>query len=69
MCGKPQEIITLMDIRITNTPMITYSANVHRHDASMDGGLMPCPAAVTILLVCLQLKKAVLGFSIVSWDF
>ncbi|MCB1095983.1 MAG: sulfite exporter TauE/SafE family protein [Verrucomicrobiae bacterium] len=30
------------------------------------GGLMPCPAAFTILLVCLQLKKAVLGFSIVA---
>lgn len=30
------------------------------------GGLMPCPAAFTILLVCLQLKKAVLGFAIVG---
>ncbi len=30
------------------------------------GGLMPCPAAFTILLVCLQLKRAVLGFSIVG---
>lgn len=30
------------------------------------GGLMPCPAAVTILLVCLQLKRAALGFSIVG---
>ncbi len=30
------------------------------------GGLMPCPAAFTILLVCLQLKKVVLGFSIVA---
>lgn len=30
------------------------------------GGLMPCPAAFTILLVCLQLKRVVLGFSIVG---
>ncbi len=30
------------------------------------GGLMPCPAAFTILLVCLQLKRAVLGFAIVG---
>jgi len=30
------------------------------------GGLMPCPAAFTVLLVCLQLKQAVLGFSMVA---
>ncbi len=30
------------------------------------GGLMPCPAAFTILLVCLQLKRAALGFAIVG---
>lgn len=30
------------------------------------GGLMPCPAAFTILLVCLQLKKVTLGFAIVG---
>lgn len=30
------------------------------------GGLMPCPAAFTILLVCLQLKRAPLGFGIVG---
>ncbi len=30
------------------------------------GGLMPCPAAFTILLVCLQLKRVALGFSIVG---
>jgi len=30
------------------------------------GGLMPCPAAFTILLVCLQVKKVVLGFSLVA---
>ena len=30
------------------------------------GGLMPCPAAFTVLLVCLQLKKVTLGFAIVG---
>jgi len=30
------------------------------------GGLMPCPAAFTVLLVCLQIKKAVLGFALVA---
>jgi nickel/cobalt exporter len=30
------------------------------------GGLMPCPAAFTVLLICLQLKRATLGFAIVG---
>ena len=30
------------------------------------GGLMPCPAAFTILLVCLQLKRVALGFVMVG---
>ena len=30
------------------------------------GGLMPCPAAFSILLICLQLKRATLGFSLVG---
>ncbi len=30
------------------------------------GGLMPCPAAFTILLVCLQLKRFSLGFALVG---
>jgi nickel/cobalt exporter len=30
------------------------------------GGLMPCPAAFTVLLVCLQLKRASLGFAMVA---
>jgi nickel/cobalt exporter len=30
------------------------------------GGLMPCPAAFTVLLVCLQLKKITLGFTMVG---
>ncbi len=32
----------------------------------LTGGLMPCPAAVSILIVCLQLKEVTLGFSIVA---
>ena len=32
----------------------------------LTGGLMPCPAAVSILIVCLQLKRFTLGFSIVA---
>ena len=31
----------------------------------LTGGLMPCPAAFTVLLVCLQLKKFTLGFTLV----
>lgn len=30
------------------------------------GGLMPCPAAFTVLLVCLQLKRVTLGFALVG---
>ena len=30
------------------------------------GGLMPCPAAFTVLLICLQLKRATLGFAMVA---
>ena len=30
------------------------------------GGLMPCPAAFSVLLICLQLKKFTLGFAMVS---
>lgn len=32
----------------------------------LTGGLMPCPAALTILLICLQLKHFTLGFSLVA---
>ena len=30
------------------------------------GGLMPCPAAFSVLLVCLQLKRLALGFAMVG---
>ncbi len=32
----------------------------------LTGGLMPCPAALSILLICLQLKEFTLGFSLVA---
>ncbi len=31
----------------------------------LTGGLMPCPASVTVLLICLQLKRFALGFTLV----
>ncbi len=31
----------------------------------LTGGLIPCPASLTVLLVCLQLKKFTLGFTLV----
>ena len=32
----------------------------------LTGGLMPCPAAFTLLLVCLQVKRVTLGFTLVG---
>ncbi|MDX3805000.1 nickel/cobalt efflux transporter [Bosea thiooxidans] len=31
----------------------------------LTGGLIPCPAAITVLLLCLQLKQLTLGFTLV----
>jgi nickel/cobalt exporter len=31
----------------------------------LTGGLTPCPAAITVLLLCLQLKEFTLGFALV----
>jgi nickel/cobalt exporter len=31
----------------------------------LTGGLIPCPASITVLLICLQLKKIVLGATLV----
>jgi nickel/cobalt exporter len=31
----------------------------------LTGGLIPCPAAITVLLLCLQLKQLALGFTLV----
>jgi nickel/cobalt exporter len=32
----------------------------------LTGGLMPCPAALTVLLICLQAREFTLGFSMVA---
>jgi nickel/cobalt exporter len=44
--------------RTVTTPQIVWFG--------VTGGLMPCPAAFTILLVCLQLKRFTLGFTLVA---
>ena len=44
--------------RTVTTPQIVWFG--------ITGGLMPCPAAFTILLVCLQLKRFTLGFTLVA---
>ncbi len=44
--------------RTVTTPQIIWFG--------ITGGLMPCPAAFTILLVCLQLKRFTLGFTLVA---
>ena len=44
--------------RVVTTPQIILFG--------ITGGLMPCPAAFTVLLVCLQLKKVALGFAVVA---
>jgi nickel/cobalt exporter len=31
----------------------------------LTGGLIPCPAAITVLLLCIQLKQFSLGFALV----
>lgn len=44
--------------RTVTTPQIVWFG--------VTGGLMPCPAAFTVLLVCLQLKRFTLGFALVG---
>jgi nickel/cobalt exporter len=53
-----QEIASRFANRTVTTPQIVLFG--------ITGGLMPCPAAFTILVVCLQLKKVALGFSLVA---
>jgi nickel/cobalt exporter len=33
----------------------------------LTGGLIPCPAAITVLLLCLQLKQFTLGVALVAF--
>ena len=53
-----EDIARRLGNRTVTTPQIVLFG--------ITGGLMPCPAAFTILLVCLQLKRATLGFAIVG---
>ncbi len=53
-----QDIAQRFAGKIVTTPQIILFG--------ITGGLMPCPAAFTVLLVCLQLKKMALGFAVVA---
>ena len=53
-----QDIAKRFEGRTVTTPQIILFG--------VTGGLMPCPAAFTVLLVCLQLKKVTLGFAMVG---
>jgi len=44
------------DRNVTNWQIILFG---------LTGGLIPCPAAITVLLLCLQLKEFTLGFALV----
>lgn len=46
----------LVNQRVTTWQIILFG---------LTGGLMPCPSALAVLLVCLQLKKVTLGFALV----
>ena len=46
----------LVDQQITTGQIIMFG---------LTGGLLPCPSALAVLLVCLQLKKVTLGFALV----
>ncbi len=46
----------LMNQEVTTGQIIVFG---------LTGGLLPCPSAFAILLVCLQLKKVALGFALV----
>lgn len=59
----PHELAHANDIRqrfndrnITNSQIVLFG---------ITGGLIPCPAAITVLLLCLQLKKVALGATLV----
>lgn len=53
-----QEIVRRFAGRCVTTPQIVLFG--------ITGGLMPCPAAFTVLLVCLQLKRVSLGIAMVG---
>lgn len=49
--------------RFKNKPVTTRTIILF----GLTGGLLPCPAAFTVLLICLQLKKFTLGFALVGF--
>ena len=53
-----EEIRRRFEGRTVTTPQIALFG--------ITGGLMPCPAAFSVLLICLQLKKFTLGFAMVA---
>ncbi|MGB8169784.1 MAG: sulfite exporter TauE/SafE family protein [Chthoniobacteraceae bacterium] len=53
-----EEIVQRFGGRAVTTPQLIVFG--------ITGGLMPCPAAFTVLIVCLQLKRATLGFAMVG---
>jgi nickel/cobalt exporter len=53
-----QDILRRFGDRPVTTPQIALFG--------ITGGLVPCPAAFTVLLVCLQLKRVALGFAMVA---
>jgi nickel/cobalt exporter len=59
----PHELAHANDIRrrFTNREVTTGQIVMF----GLTGGLLPCPAAVTVLLLCLQLKKFTLGVTLV----
>jgi nickel/cobalt transporter (NicO) family protein len=59
----PHELAHANDIRrrFTNRRVTTGQIVVF----GLTGGLLPCPASITVLLLCLQLKKVALGATLV----
>lgn len=59
----PHELAHANDIRrrFTNREVTTGQIVMF----GLTGGLIPCPASITILLICLQLKKVALGATLV----
>jgi nickel/cobalt transporter (NicO) family protein len=53
-----REIQAQLGNRVVTTPQIIM--------LGLTGGLMPCPAALTVLIICLQLEKFSLGFALVG---
>lgn len=62
-CNDPHELAHAKDIKkrfsnkeVTNWQILLFG---------LTGGLIPCPASITVLLICLQLKQFTLGVALV----